>query len=241
MAAREELEIVTLQYPPYEYKDSGTVKGIAVDIVKEAFRRIKYPIRIEVYPWARAIKKIKMGDADAIFTAFKTPDRELFADYSNEILLNQVVSLYTLKKSTIQFDGDLTKLARYRFGIIRKVSYGEAFDNALDKGIISFTMISNSGESNFQMLILGRVDIVVSNRYGAKYILTDLGSLNEVKELHPPLQSIPSYIAFSKKRKLTRVRDKFDKGLSEMKKDGTYRKIIDNFQMHDIEKVKNLM
>ncbi|RDH42791.1 amino acid ABC transporter substrate-binding protein [Zooshikella ganghwensis] len=231
LSAREELELVTLQYPPYEYKDGDTVKGIAVDIVKEAFRRIHQPIRIEIHPWARAIKKIKMGDADAIFTAFKTPERELFADYSNEVLIDQVISLYTLKKHPIKFDGNLTALARYRFGVVRKVSYGDTFDRALKDDVIKFIMISNSGESNFQILLIGRVDIVVSNQHGAKYILTELGSQNKVKELNPPLQSTPSYIAFSKKRKLTNIRDQFDKVLKEMKEDGGYQAIIDRYQM----------
>ncbi len=55
----ETLELVTLQYPPYEYEENGEVKGLAVEIVKEVFKRLDQPISIKVYPWARSLDNVK--------------------------------------------------------------------------------------------------------------------------------------------------------------------------------------
>ena len=222
------LKLVTLEYPPYEYTHKGKVKGMAVDIVKLIFREMNQPITIEVLPWARAIKYIENGDRDAIFTAFKNSTREKFADYSTE-LIPQTVSLFVRKDSTIKFEGDLAELSSYSIGVVRKVSYGKLFDNAVSLKILTKIEPVNDGTQNFRRLLKGRVDMVVSNQYGGLHILKQLGKSDEVVELQTILQSIPSYIAFSKKRNLSDIRDKFDTILKKLKEDGRYQKIINSY------------
>lgn len=223
------LELVTLQYPPYEYKENGEVKGIAVKIVKEGFQRIGRPIKIKLLPWARAIHMIEQGQADAIFTAYKTPERQLFADYSKEILMPQTVSLFVLRDSTIEWNGDISSISQYRIGAVIKVSYGDIFDGAVNNNILTRVDRVSSGELNMKKLLMKRFDILISNKYGALDILTKMGKLNHVRELSPIVQSVPSYIAFSKKRNLISMRDKFDSVLKEMKNDGTYERIINEY------------
>ena len=223
------LDVVTLQYPPYEYLEGGEVKGVTVEIVKEVFRRMKRPINISLYPWDKSLNMINKGEADAIFTIFKSPERERFLDYSQEVLMPQVVSLFVAKDSNIGFDGDLSKLGNYTFGIVRKVSYGSVFDNAVKNRMIRHIEVSETGEENMNKLLGGRFDILVSNRYGALDIVKRMNKTDEVRELAPALQSVPSYIAFSKKRRLTSLRDEFDIILRNMKDDGTYDRIIRSY------------
>jgi len=225
----ETLELVTLQYPPYEYEENGRVQGMVVDLVKEVFHRMEQPINITLLPWARALQMIERGEADAIFTAYKNPEREKFADYSKEILMPQIVSLFVLNDSPVLFDGDLSKLNSYSIGARRKVSYGTIFDDAVKDKILSAPILANTGKQNVKKLLKKRIDILVSNKYGALYILKQLGKMNQVRELLPELQRVPSYIAFSKKRNRVSIRDRFDDILSEMKTDGTYDKIIADF------------
>jgi polar amino acid transport system substrate-binding protein len=220
------LELVTLQYPPYQYEEKGQTKGMVVEIVKEVFRRMQQPINITLMPWARSIKMIEAGTADAIFTAYKTAERETFADYSRVVLMPQTVALFVLKGTEIKFDGDLQKLASYSFGVVNKVSYGDVFDNAVKNKLIKAPDTTYTGEQNVDKLLAKRFDILVSNRYGALDILKHKDAMDKVRELTPEVQAIPSYIAFSKKRNLDLVRDKFDEILLELKKDGTYEKII---------------
>ncbi|AZN38223.1 transporter substrate-binding domain-containing protein [Iodobacter ciconiae] len=220
------LELVTLQYPPYQYEENGQIKGLVVDIVKEVFRRMQQPVNITLMPWTRSIKMIEDGTADAVFTAYKTADREVFADYSKEVLMPQAVSFFVLSESNIKFDGDLQKLANYSFGVVNKISYGDVFDSAVKNKIIKMPDITYTGEQNIDKLLAKRFDILVSNKYGALDILKNKRVLHKVKALSPVLQTIPSYIAFSKKRKLSLIRDKFDEILLSMKKDGSYERIM---------------
>jgi polar amino acid transport system substrate-binding protein len=53
--------------------------------------------------------------------------------------------------------------------------------------------------------------------------------LDKVKALDVPVQSVPSYIAFSTARGLSGLRDKFDIVLTEMIADGTYDKLVNKY------------
>ncbi|WP_233201045.1 substrate-binding periplasmic protein [Chromobacterium alticapitis] len=225
-AGASALELVTLQYPPYQYQDGAEVKGFAADIVREAFRRMGVPVHIVIYPWGRALAMAQDGRADAIFTLYRTPEREARLDYSHQVLAPQVVSLFTRKGADIPFDGRLDALGAYRFGVVRSVNYGEAFEAALKRGGIRVTETAASGEQNLDMLLANRFDILVSNRLGAWDILRRRHAERLVVELRPPLEDIPSYIAFSRKPGLAGVRDRFDDALAAMKHDGSYAKLL---------------
>lgn len=222
------VELVTLQYPPYEYEEDGQIKGIAVDIVKEGFERMGYNTNIQLLPWSRALEMVQNGEADGIFTAYKTPEREAFSDYSNEILMPQIVSLFVNADSEIMFDGDLSQLSNYKIGIVRGVSYGEKFDALVKEKKLTIEE-ADTGEANMDKLMNKRFDILISNKYGALAILKQKGKLEAVKELEPQVQNVPSYIAFSKARNLSKMRDEFDIVLAEMIQDGTVDRYIEDY------------
>jgi polar amino acid transport system substrate-binding protein len=226
--AESPITLVTLHYPPLEYEENGKVIGIAVEIVHEAFQRMSQPITVKVFPWLRALSMIEEGEADAVFTAAKTPEREVFADFSQEVLIYQVISLFVLKDSPIIFDGDFNKLKDYHFGIIYGTKHGEIADNAL-KQMKYVDAGAKTPEQNVQKLLGKRFDIWLGSRYIVLHTLNQMNQPDAVKELSPEVDKIPTYIAFSKKRQLSAVRDKFDATLKAMRTDGTYNKIIDKF------------
>lgn len=226
------LQLVTLEYPPYEVEENGKITGMAVEIVEEVFQRMQKPVNIRLQPWDVALEMIKTGDADAVFTIFKTPAREQYADYNKEMLLPQMISLFTRKNAKIEYDGNLIKLQDYRFGIVKAVSYGSIIDSAFNQDIIRSVFIYETGQDNMEALLNGKIDILVSNRLGAWYILQQMGRADEVQELSPIVQSVPSYIAFSKVKDLNMIKDSFDNILKIMKEDGSYRKITDKYMLN---------
>lgn len=223
------LRLVTLEYPPYEFTQNGQLKGLAVNVIKRTFKEMGQPITIEVLPWARAMRYIKEGSRDAVFTAFKNPERERFADFSNQVLMQQAVSLFVRKDSKINYDGDLRKLNEHSLGVVRKISYGLKLDTAIENKTFKRVEEANEGTQNFGLLLNRRVDMVASTKYGGYHILKKLERENEVKELPISIQNLPSYIAFSKVKKLTKLRDEFDLTLAKLKESGEYQKIIDDF------------
>ncbi|MGD9364393.1 MAG: transporter substrate-binding domain-containing protein [Desulfobacteraceae bacterium] len=220
----EEYYFVTLEYPPLEYKDKvGLAKGAAVEIVAHIMADLGHSISIEVLPWTRAVKMVKYGRADAIFTIFKNPERELFLDYSGEILIPQMVAFYARKDSQIAYGGNLEELKRFKIGVVSTISYGQKFDRSRPMLKVESTATL---EQNFSKMMLGRIDLVISNVYSAEIVIDKLNIADRIKRLHPSVESVPSYIAFSKMKKLTPLLNDFDRKLIELKKSGVYDEII---------------
>jgi polar amino acid transport system substrate-binding protein len=228
---------VTLVFPPLEYENvKGEVKGIAVNIVTKIMKNLGHTVSIKIYPWNRSLNLVKVGKADAIFTAYKNPDRELFLDYSKEILIDQKISFYVKKNSQLNFDGDFKNLIGKSIGTLNTVSYGIDFDKARTEVPLNIQRVDELS-LNFKKLKLGRIDYVISNRFSGSSIIKDLNFEDSIIELSKTVESVPSYIAFSKIRKLTELRDKFDAELMKLKKSGWYDEALSTANLNPSPKL----
>lgn len=211
-----EYHFVSLEFPPFEYLDKKTLEpgGLAVSKVKEIAKKNNLKIKISILPWTRSLDMVRKGDADAIFTIYKNPEREKFLDFSTEVLAYQIVSLFVNKDSSITYNtsAPLVSLNKYTFGVVSSINYGSIFDAFKNK--IKLETVQNL-EANFRKLKLERVDIVPSNYRVAEYTINNNSAefLNSFKTLVHPLQEVPSYIAFSKQHNLKALKKLFDREL----------------------------
>jgi polar amino acid transport system substrate-binding protein len=225
--AAEHYRFVTLEFPPLEYAgEDGTPQGIAVDIVTKIMNKLGHTVDVKLYPWARGLDMVKEGDADAIFTAYKNPERELFLDYSQQVLIPQIVCFYVKKGNPITFDGDLNTVKDKRIGIVSTISYGQKFDQF--KPQLQLDRVEEL-EQNFKKLEAGRIDLVISNAYVAESTLGKLQSTDSFTRLPQEVERVPSYIGFSKKRGLAALRDQFDQELIKLKESGEYTEIMKKY------------
>ena len=229
-AQADTLHCVTLEYPPLEYQHDGQVVGVAVDIVRNVVGRLGYSLEVEMYPWARSLELVRLGQRDCIFTAYRTPEREAFLEYSKQVLIPQPVYLFVRKESGLSFDGDLSALLGRRIGVVNRISYGNRFDRYRSRLKLDET---ETLEQNFQKLVLGRVDAVPSNLYTAVYVLggTSRGLADQIEQLPVPVEVVPSYLAFTRRKDFQPLRDRFDAELRKLVQSGEYRRIIESYQI----------
>lgn len=224
-----DFHFVTLQFPPLEYEDeAGRAEGAVVATVRSIMEKLGHTATIRVLPWTRALQMVRSGKADAIFTAYKNPERATFLDYSEEVLMAQEVFFYKRKGSDFQFDGEIDSIREARIGIVSTISYGQVFDRfkpavRLDK--------ANQLTHNLQKLIKGWIDLLPSNMYVAEYTIGKMGLEDRVERLPQMIESVPSFIAFTKQRDLEGLRRQFDEELRKMKVSGEYSSIL---QKHGI-------
>jgi polar amino acid transport system substrate-binding protein len=222
-----EYSFVTLEFPPIEYTGrDGKVEGFAVEMVTTIMNKLGHTLHIKAYPWTRALAMVQEGNADAIFTAYETPEREERLDYCTQSLFPQVIYFYKTRGSDITFDGNLIALKGKRIGVVSTISYGNKFDHS--KTTLHVEK-ANQLEHNFQKLLLGRIDLVVSNVYTGEYTIRKLGLNDEIMRLPQEIEAVPSYVAFSKKRNLRTLRDQFDREIAELKNSGDYAKILNKY------------
>jgi polar amino acid transport system substrate-binding protein len=226
-ALGETYSCVSFEYPPLIHQVAdGPPQGLAVEIVNRVFRNMGDTMRVEIFPWARALAMTSQGNADCIFTLYHAPERERYLDYSNETLIPQIVYFYARKGVLVDFDGDMASIKGFSVGTAHQINYGPKFEQARPRLNIDE---APTIEQNFMKLARGRVDLVPSNLYTASSTLalaSMKGYADRIVKLPVPVESVMSYIAFPKSKKLTALRDRFDAELRKFVLSGEYHRLL---------------
>ena len=215
------LRVVGFVYPPFMYPDERNAPaGPMVEVVTEALRRMGQPASIELLPLARALQQVDSGEAAAMFTVKKTPQREAQYAFSGEPLLIQEYVIFVAQDSTLAFRGDLGVLAMSSVGVVGATSYGAIFDAAAQQGVFKKLEISSSHEANFRKLLAGRMDAIVCSRTVGVEILKQLQATGRVKISGPPIETTQSYLMFNKAAATPQLVAGFDHAIRSMRQQG---------------------
>lgn len=98
-ALAEKLVFVTTDWPPYIMSKDGKLTGLDTEIVLELCKRLGFEADIQKVPWKRALKYVKEGVADAIFTPRRTEERAEFLYYPSEPLHIERTAIFAEKGS----------------------------------------------------------------------------------------------------------------------------------------------
>lgn len=200
VAKADTLVLAAADSRPTAYMENGKPAGLLVDIVTEAFRRAGYPIRIELKPWARCLSEARDGTVDGVFSSFKSAEREAFLNFTSVPVMTQVETLFVRANSTLQFDGDLSKLAALKIGVIQSTSYGEKIDSMINTGAWNNVSKTINIDSLVRMLAAEQFDLAPSYREVFLSAAKKAGVADKLKALSPSVASVPAYLAFNKKR-----------------------------------------
>jgi len=218
-------------YPPFIYLDrKNRPAGIFYEIMKEAFKRLNIPLKIDLYPWSRAQKFVKLGYGDGMVTVY-TKKRALFTKASIPIVivpeliitnknnpkLNQILQIHTLK--------DLKP-----FVIAETIGSGWTKNVLKNNNIIWVPDLHNI----FYLLLKNRADVYIGNYYFVCYFLKKEIEKNSVYKqiiINPnPVAKITFRLLIQNKSPYISIIDKFNKIIEEMKKDGTIKSIIKKYE-----------
>ena len=228
-AEEEVIRLSTMVYPPYSYEEDGKVTGMAIDIVAEALESQGYKMSADLMPWSRVLTSAKRGKIDGVIMIFKNEERLAHYIYSQEVLLPEIISFFKHVDSPVTFDGSFESVGHLRITPVDSVSYGKKFDNAVKEGALPHLRGISSLEEALTMLEAKRTDLVPGNRDVTYQTLARMPNLKNLVEVTPEIESLPSYVSFTKKRDLTAVRDAFDAGIRQMRESGRYDEIIRSY------------
>lgn len=236
VAWAETLQVVTLYSPPLAYEHKGEVTGIAVDLVREGLRRMGLDANIVIMPWKRAVFMTRFGEADAIFYAVKNAEREKWFFYPEEHLVKETTIM--LKRTGTRFGWSETQRSypRTRLGTGRGYYYGPKLTAFLETTRFGSVEAANTIDINFAKLVEGRIDVFLADLYLARYFIKKRASSNLVEIVSHQdgtpviLDSVDSYLAFSRETTSQAMADGFSDILKEMRADGTYDAIVDRYR-----------
>lgn len=205
---------------PVVYLDATTPSGIAVDIVHAVAKHMPQPVEIKAMNWSEAQALVARGDADALIQINPTEERKNIYDFSDP-LLESHFSIFT-RTEKIGISG-LSSLRGLRVG----VESGGLPQHLLEKDPqVQLTIIPNFSEG-FRQLNEGSVDAVVVDYRVGSYVLAQ-NNIRNIKVTGEPVASTSSSIAVKKGN--AKLLSEINNALHIIRSDGTYQKIIENWQ-----------
>lgn len=220
-----DLEIVTEEWAPYNYKDGDVLTGFSVEIVRAIIAELGEKHEIHLYPPARSSMMIEKMPNVMKFSWFRTPAREKNFKWIGPI--SQDAVYFYKKKGDQRVFKTIEDIKRadnitvpHRGLILRHV---EAL------GITNITKIPNK-EGQFLHLFRGEADLCVnSTPLGIAYYLEMLNMpADALVQTQVKLLEFPLYIACSKAIPDSVV-TKWQKALDRVKASGQYKRIYDKY------------
>ncbi|MCF8061123.1 MAG: transporter substrate-binding domain-containing protein [Deltaproteobacteria bacterium] len=219
--AGERISLATLDWAPYAGKDLPNL-GFTSEIVTRAFEHAGYRVDIAFMPWARVLRRVARGDADAMYPAYRSTERARVFALSDPFAQSFLV-FYKRVDDDIAYTG-LRNLEGYRIGVVRGYVNSPAFDQA--EYLLKES--TDSDESNLRKLLKGRIDLAVIDLYTARHLLENRipKGLVHLEPLEPPLEVKTLHLAVSRRLPGYRaVVADFNRALSRLSSDGTLEEI----------------
>jgi polar amino acid transport system substrate-binding protein len=212
-------------FAPYVLLDGDEVRGVDVDTIAEAGRRVGIKVHFKILPWVRLEQSFSRGASSDVACAFAytvTDARKTYMDFTTVPVKLTEISFFARRGTYESFKG-FDELVGKSVGIRRGFKMPGAMKDLVDQGSIKLEEV-DTDRQNFEKLALGRLFAVLSNRDVGLDAVDRIRS-SDIVEISPILQVTPTYLVFNKSMALTALIPLFDKGLKSMQADGSYRKI----------------
>jgi polar amino acid transport system substrate-binding protein len=220
------LKVYMSEYPPFCFTKDGKATGFAAEIVSEMMKRIGVSYNIRSLPWKRAYQYLSEKPNVMLFTVTRTEAREALFKWVGPITTSSLVFFAKNDSDiTIRNLEDAKKLKR--IGTVQDYS---AEKYLLKEGFTNLDAVSGSEKGNPFKLMYGRIDLWATvdmvGIYNAR--LQGIDPKN-MKIVYTILEQ-PKYIAFSRQVDDLTVQ-RWQTALDEIKKDGTYKNILNAWMM----------
>lgn len=216
-----EIVIGSDQFEPFSYIDNGEMKGIDVDIAKEALSRMGYTPVFKQIEWQKKDEYLRSGEIDCIWGCFSMDDREdLYAWAGPYLFSNQSVM--------VKEDSDIYSLADLKNKIVgvQATSKAEwAFENNEELSDIRYLYTFSTINEVFISLQRAYVDAVAGHELALRALIR--GS-DDYRFLDENVLTSKLGVAFKKDYDQSFLA-LLANTLHEMRNDGTIKKIVDSY------------
>ena len=216
-----EIVIGSDQFKPFSYIDNGEMKGIDVDIAKEALSRMGYTPVFKQIEWQKKDEYLRSGEIDCIWGCFSMDDREdLYAWVGPYLFSNQSVM--------VKEDSDIYSLADLKNKIVgvQATSKAEwAFENNDQLDDIRYLYTFSTINEVFISLQRAYVDAVAGHELALRALIR--GS-DDYRFLDENVLTSKLGVAFKKDYDQSFLA-LLANTLHEMRNDGTIKEIVDSY------------
>ena len=219
--SKGEIVIGSDQFEPFSYIDNSEMRGIDVDIAKEALSRMGYTPVFKYIEWQKKDEYLRKGEIDCIWGGFSMNDREdLYAWVGPYLFSNQ--SVMVKKDSEICSLVDL----KDKLVAVQATSKAEwAFEHNEELNDLRYLYTFSTIGEVFISLQRGYADAIAGHELSLRTFVKD----DDYRFLDESILTSKLGVAFKKdydQSFLTLLANTLD----EMRSDGTIRKIVDSYR-----------
>lgn len=207
-------------YAPFESQnEKGEIVGLTIDVVNAAAAKAGIQVKFVNTPWEGIFNSLAQGDRDMLASSITiTDERKQTMDFTNPYF--DAYQLIAVKESSkvAKFD-DLKKL---KVGVQTGTTGDEAVTKLLGKNSTAIKRFESTPLA-LKELEAGGVDAVVAdNGVVVNYVTNNPGA--KFKTVSDKA-FVPEQYGFAVKKGNTELLEKLNKGLADIKADGTYDQI----------------
>jgi len=224
-----EINWLTENYPPYNYRENEVITGLSVDVLMAMFKVLKIdksPQDLTIYPWARSYRHLLNTSGTALFSTTYTPERLKLFKFVGPIMPVHISVIAKKDKGlSISHIEDLNALY---VGAVRK----DIGEQLLKKhGVNKSAIETRSYAKNIiKMLKADRLDAIAYDEKIAKYHFKILGM--DFNNYHRAYLLARSEIGFAFHKDTDQaVIELLQRTLNQLRSDGTLQRIKDKYSV----------
>ncbi len=218
-------------FEPLIYRnEAGKPEGIFYDVVTTVFARMQVPLRVDLYPWSRAQKMVREGEADGMVTVY-TKRRQAFLAATDPIVTVEERVFANRNNPKIEEIMAVRSLEGLKkFVLVDTVDSGWSKENLKGMHVIWVP----TPESALNMVASGRADIYLMSSYTGPCLVREQikkgGPLRDrLKEIvmgAHPFTKMEYRLLIRKDSPHVGNIERFNRTLRRMRRDGIYDKLI---------------
>lgn len=218
------------EFPPMGYRDTeGNYVGFDIDLAKEVAKRLGMEFEAVPINWDAKNMELGTGNIDCIWNGFTMTGREGDYLWTSPYVSNAQV-IVVKENSDIKTSADLA-------GKVLALQQGSTAENALNsrtdiKDTLANTLFVADNVSALSELKAGGVDAVLVDEVVADYYIAKNPGLKVIDSIAKESYGVGFALGNSA------LRDKVETTLHEMAKDGTMKKISEQWFGKDITTIK---
>ncbi len=206
--------------------------GLISHLTTEAFALEGITVEYDFFPWTRAFSLVETGEYAGSSGWVKTPEREEVVLFSPSIVM-ETCDLF-FHRQGYDFDWKtVDDLEGHRIGLMLGFYQVEQFEDLQQEGKPLTVDVGDDEKTNFEKLLLERIDVAIMGRYVGQKVLQENFSPEEIALItsHPtPWECTGTHVIFNKQNpQAEHLIQSFERGLQQLKDSGHYDQMLTDF------------
>ncbi|MCK6188983.1 transporter substrate-binding domain-containing protein [Pseudomonas sp. EYE_354] len=213
----EKLRIVTEPWAPYVYDEQGTMQGLDYEATVIVFQRLGVEVQWQFLPWKRCLAMLEQGHADGVLDIFHNHEREALLLYPSEPLSEVEFVLFYAndRRHPVQHLKDLQ-------GLSVGTSPGYLYGTPFSESSLFTREPAPSHEANFGKLLLGRIDLVITDRRVGQHVIKAMALEDKVSQAPLVVSRQQQYLAVRRGAGMDLLVQRFAAELKRFKQEPAY-------------------